>query len=374
MVYLHDKNIIHRDLKPANILVVDMQDPNAHVNCKIIDFGLATSENNLKTYCGTPGFIAPEIDINGDMLYNNKVDVFSFGMIIWQMLNRTRPFENIKDSSSKQKEIKIGKRPDIPKWCPLEISYLIKICWDEKPEERPSFINLKQELLTIYQKIHNIEPKILPITKEGMGKEIYSATQYEFTLGDVKISIFELVGNRYYVTLTIENNFIAGRLLKDVLKEKNFHLDLTTAEVIKAFKFGKETSKIMEKISIRIKDDNILKVTITINNFTLNDETNEIDGEVEVYYKSIFNEQVISFGMIVDRTNKTPKINESPVVDKDTFMEALQNLIQEIFLGKKDMDDLKEMIEETGISFEDAMSLITLQYPQLANLLGFITK
>jgi len=38
------------------------------------------------------------------------------------------------------------------------------------------------------------------------------------------------------------------------------------------------------------------------------------------------------------------------------------------------MDDLKEMIEETGISFEDAMSLITLQYPQLANLLGFITK
>jgi serine/threonine protein kinase len=58
--YLHKLNIIHRDLKPENILLVDNKDDS---DVKITDFGLAkrTSQEGLKTFCGTPQYFAPEV-------------------------------------------------------------------------------------------------------------------------------------------------------------------------------------------------------------------------------------------------------------------------------------------------------------------------
>ncbi|CAD8080953.1 unnamed protein product [Paramecium sonneborni] len=87
--YLHTKNIMHRDIKPENIL---LKDKSENFELKIADFGLAsyTEADLLITRCGTPGYVAPEI--LEDKKYNEKVDVFSAGIILYILLSGQAPF------------------------------------------------------------------------------------------------------------------------------------------------------------------------------------------------------------------------------------------------------------------------------------------
>jgi serine/threonine protein kinase len=86
--YLNDNNIIHRDLKPQNILI----DSN---NCiKICDFGFSRKFNDtemLQTLCGSPLYMAPEIIKH--KTYNHKSDIWSFGIIIYEILTGHLPYK-----------------------------------------------------------------------------------------------------------------------------------------------------------------------------------------------------------------------------------------------------------------------------------------
>lgn len=79
--YMHSKGMMHRDIKPENLILKDMDN---NYDVKIADFGLATvvSQNEyLFRRCGTPGYVAPEI--LADERYDQKVDVFSAGVILY---------------------------------------------------------------------------------------------------------------------------------------------------------------------------------------------------------------------------------------------------------------------------------------------------
>ena len=106
MEYIYNNKVFHRDLKPQNILVTD--------NCiiKITDFGLAKEceENNLSdTICGSPIYMAPEILQN--IKYNNKADIWSIGVIFYELLTGETPYKvkqyNELIDSIKHKDIKI---------------------------------------------------------------------------------------------------------------------------------------------------------------------------------------------------------------------------------------------------------------------------
>jgi len=89
--YLHAKKVVHRDLKPENILYASAADD---APIKIADFGLArlvSSKDLMKTACGTPGYVAPEV-LKNKGYDSGAVDLWSAGVILYIMLCGFPPF------------------------------------------------------------------------------------------------------------------------------------------------------------------------------------------------------------------------------------------------------------------------------------------
>lgn len=132
--YIHEKNIIHRDIKPSNILLMDNI-------AKLGDFGVAKALNSnlkhAKTMVATPQYVAPEI-INKQN-YSFKADIWSLGVIFFQLMYLNYPFEGSTDEEM-QKNIVDGKRKEIS----ISYSYdsklieLINKMLSKRPEERPT--------------------------------------------------------------------------------------------------------------------------------------------------------------------------------------------------------------------------------------------
>ncbi|MGH0146025.1 UNVERIFIED_CONTAM: hypothetical protein FKN15_007627 [Acipenser sinensis] len=92
--YLHTLGITHRDLKPENLLYYH---PGSDSKIMITDFGLASTRKKgdeclMKTTCGTPEYIAPEILVRKP--YTNAVDMWALGVISYILLSGTMPFED----------------------------------------------------------------------------------------------------------------------------------------------------------------------------------------------------------------------------------------------------------------------------------------
>lgn len=146
MYILHKQDLIHRDLKPANILLTDELEP------LITDFGMAklVDQNNAMFQtmaAGTYIFAAPEI-ILGDadnVNYDGKLaDVYSFGVLIYQLFTGITPFANIKSSLQLMRLIEKAERPEFPKDFNPLLKAFIEHCWDQKPDERPTFEQILQ--------------------------------------------------------------------------------------------------------------------------------------------------------------------------------------------------------------------------------------
>eukprot|EP01132_Coremiostelium_polycephalum_P005918 gene5918-7367_t len=104
VLYLHNQGIAHRDLKPENILLKNKK-PDAPDSIKLSDFGLSRTIGEgsfMKTMCGTPQYLAPEIltnGANGASGYGKEVDCWSLGAILYVMLCGYPPFDESKDIS-----------------------------------------------------------------------------------------------------------------------------------------------------------------------------------------------------------------------------------------------------------------------------------
>jgi len=143
MVYLHSKNVIHRDLKPGNILVENFYDAKV----KVCDFGLSTftqgkndSQRTANTF-GSPAYAAPELPT---ATHGKKVDVFSFAVIMWELVSRQKPWTHLSHSWQIAERIASGERLPLPQDCPL--LSLINYCWKLDPDERPTFTEIYTSL------------------------------------------------------------------------------------------------------------------------------------------------------------------------------------------------------------------------------------
>lgn len=91
LAYCHAKNISHRDLKLENVIY------NKKGEVKLIDFGFAVhSKNKLRTFCGTPTYMAPEI-VKKREYRGSKVDIWALGVLLYRMVTGTYPFKAKQD-------------------------------------------------------------------------------------------------------------------------------------------------------------------------------------------------------------------------------------------------------------------------------------
>ncbi|KAK0581517.1 hypothetical protein LWI29_014711 [Acer saccharum] len=144
MNYLHQNNIIHRDLKAANLLM----DENEVV--KVADFGVARvkSQSGVMTAeTGTYRWMAPEVIEHKP--YDHKADIFSFGVVLWELLTGKLPYEFLTPLQAAVGVVQKGLRPTIPKNTNPKLAELLERSWQQDPALRPDF----SEIIEILQQI-----------------------------------------------------------------------------------------------------------------------------------------------------------------------------------------------------------------------------
>lgn len=133
--HVHSRHMIHRDIKSANILLCS----NGLV--KVGDFGFSklyaatVSDDVGRTFCGTPYYVAPEIWRRKP--YSKKADMFSLGVLLYELLTLKRPFDGANMNEVMQKTLN-GRFEPLPARVSPEMSEIVASLLSGDPQKRPS--------------------------------------------------------------------------------------------------------------------------------------------------------------------------------------------------------------------------------------------
>ncbi|RHZ83964.1 hypothetical protein Glove_86g77 [Diversispora epigaea] len=150
LLIIHKLDIVHQDFHPGNILSYNFEN-----NLLISDFGLSkligVNPNNpeKKNIVGVLPYIAPEV-LSGDEEYTKAADVYSFGIIAYEMVTGFPPYPDIPHDKDLAMKICNGLRPKITFHTPKLITRMIMRCWDARVTHRPTFEELCCELSKYY--------------------------------------------------------------------------------------------------------------------------------------------------------------------------------------------------------------------------------
>lgn len=148
MKYLADTKFVHRDLAARNCMLSE------DYIVRVADFGLSRdvyekdyySGDNKKTKLPVK-WMAPESLEKG--IYNHKTDVWSYGVLLWELMTRgVTPYPEV-DNWDIVNFLKQGRRMQQPSFCPDELYDIMLHCWQEDPKKRPSFANLVTDVANV---------------------------------------------------------------------------------------------------------------------------------------------------------------------------------------------------------------------------------
>ncbi|KAL0353267.1 UNVERIFIED_CONTAM: Serine/threonine/tyrosine-protein kinase HT1 [Sesamum angustifolium] len=155
MEYLHSQGVIHRDLKSNNLLL------NDEMRVKVGDFGtscLETQCREAKGNMGTYRWMAPEMI--KEKPYTRKVDVYSFGIVLWELTTALLPFQGMTPVQAAFAVAEKNERPPLVASCQPALAHLIKRCWAANPSKRPDF----SEIVRALEKYDQCVKEGLPLT------------------------------------------------------------------------------------------------------------------------------------------------------------------------------------------------------------------
>ncbi|WZZ75905.1 hypothetical protein YC2023_087275 [Brassica napus] len=157
MNYLHRRNppIVHRDLKSSNLLV------DRNWNVKVGDFGLSKWKNatflSTRSGKGTPQWMAPEVLRSEPS--NEKCDVFSFGVILWELMTTLIPWDRLNSIQVVGVVGFMDRRLDLPEGLNPRIASIIQDCWQTDPAKRPSFEEIISSMMGMFRKAGSSAPE-----------------------------------------------------------------------------------------------------------------------------------------------------------------------------------------------------------------------
>ncbi|XP_050383720.1 serine/threonine-protein kinase STY17-like [Argentina anserina] len=150
MNYLHQNNIVHRDLKTANLLM------DEHEVVKVADFGVARVQAQsgvMTAETGTYRWMAPEVIEHKP--YDHKADVFSFGIVLWELLTGQLPYSFLTPLQAAVGVVQKALRPTIPKNTNPKFAELLERCWQQDPIQRPDFSEIVEILQHLAKEVGN---------------------------------------------------------------------------------------------------------------------------------------------------------------------------------------------------------------------------
>jgi serine/threonine protein kinase len=166
LLEIHSRGMkfIHRDVRSQNVFIFSLDesrvDDREFVHAKLADLGILTIA--CPTYKGELGnwqYMAPEA-FNGAYTvgYSPSIDVYSFGIVLWEILVCKPPFQEFmemgKHNLGRKKILEENYRPEMPEWMPDPLKLLIESCWSVDANARPSFSKIVDELYEILQIRH----------------------------------------------------------------------------------------------------------------------------------------------------------------------------------------------------------------------------
>ncbi|KAH7849097.1 hypothetical protein Vadar_012892 [Vaccinium darrowii] len=162
MNYLHQNKIVHRDLKAANLLM----DENDVV--KVADFGVAKVQSPsgvMTAETGTYRWMAPEVIEHKP--YDRKADVFSFGIVLWELLTGKLPYDHLSPLQAAVGVVQQGLRPTVPTNTNPKMVQLLERCWQQDPSSRPEFSEITEILINISNEVAEREKTVKRRTLVG---------------------------------------------------------------------------------------------------------------------------------------------------------------------------------------------------------------
>ena len=184
MDYLHSNNIIYRDLKPANVgfdscgvlklfdfgFAIGITPPPEDYDASA-DKGTGKKAHLLYEKCGTPRYMAPEVGLSKG--YGIEADVYSFGILSWEIFSMIKPFAKIKSAKEFHNTVFVkGERPKAGKNWPKHLKETTSLCWSTDPEERPTMAFVKSMLTASVRDMLNGDKPDANLRKSKMFKRL----------------------------------------------------------------------------------------------------------------------------------------------------------------------------------------------------------